>query len=65
MFELLNEDLEDCIDILRQMNACETKNEQLRILAEHRISKKDIKMTVDLCEILVYHYNKLEEQDDR
>ena len=65
MFELLNEDLENCIDILRQMNTCENKNEQLRILAEHRINKKDIQMTVDLCEILVYHYKKLEEQDDR
>jgi len=64
MFELLNEDLENCIEILREINSCENRNEQLRILAEHRILKKDLQMTVDLCEILVYHYNKLEKHDD-
>lgn len=59
MFELLNEDLEDCLEILRQMTSCENKNEQLQILAENRISISDIKKTVDLCELVVYYNDKI------
>ena len=59
MFELINEDLEDCIEILRLLSTCETKNEQLMILAENRIDKADIQKTVDLCELLVYYHNKV------
>ena len=61
MFELLNEDLEDCVEILRQMTICENKNEQLRILAEHRITKKDLQKAVDLCELLVYYHDKIKD----
>ena len=59
MFELINEDLEDCIEILRLLSTCETKNEQLQILAENRIDKSDIQKTVDMCELLVYYHNKV------
>lgn len=59
MFELLNEDLEDCIEILRQMSTCENRNEQLQILAEHRISQSDIQKTIDLCELMVYYNDKI------
>ena len=59
MFELINEDLEDCIEILRLLSICETKNEQLQILAENRIYEDDIKKTIDLCELLVYYHNKV------
>jgi hypothetical protein len=59
MFELINEDLEDCIEILRLLSTCENKNEQLMILAENRIDKDDIKKTVDMCELLVYYHNKV------
>ena len=59
MFELINDDLEDCIEILRQLSTCETKNEQLQILAENRIYVDDIKKTIDLCELLVYYHNKV------
>ena len=59
MFELINEDLEDCIEILRLLSTCENKNEQLMILAENRIDKDDIKKTIDLCELLVYYHNKV------
>ena len=59
MFELINEDLEDCIEILRLLSTCETKNEQLQILAENRIYEDDIKKTIDLCELLVYYHNKV------
>ena len=62
MFELLNEDLEDCIEILRQLSSCETKNEQLQILAENQIGKKDLQKTIDLCELLMYYNNKINEQ---
>ena len=63
MFELINEDLEDCIEILRQMTQA-TSTEQYQILAENGINKKDIEKTIALCELLVYHYNKLEEHND-
>ena len=59
MFELINEDLEDCIEILRLLSTCENKNEQLMILAENRIDKADIQKTVDMCELLVYYHNKV------
>ena len=59
MFELLNEDLEDCIEILRQISSCESKNEQLQILAENQISKKDLQKTIDLCKLMVYYDDKI------
>lgn len=62
MFELLNEDLEDCIEILRQMSTCENRNEQLQILAENGISEKDIQKTIDLCELLVYYNDKVKSE---
>ena len=60
MFELLNEDLEDCIEILRQISSCENRNEQLQILAENQISKKDLQRTIDLCKLMVYYDDKIE-----
>ena len=60
MFELLNEDLEDCIEILRQISSCENRNEQLQILAENQISKKDLQKTIDLCKLMVYYDDKIE-----
>ncbi len=64
MFELLNEDLEDCIEILRQMSTCENRREQLQILAENQITEKDLKKTIDLCELLVYYNNRINEAKD-
>ena len=63
MFELLQEDLEDCIELLRQINN-ETGIDRSRLLAELYMTerKTDIQKVVDLCEILVYHYNKINEQ---
>ena len=58
MFELLNEDLEDCLEILKQMSEA-TPTERYRILAENRVSKKDIKKTVDLCELICYYNDKV------
>ena len=62
MFELLNDDLENCIEIIRQMSVCESKNEQLMILAEERIDEKDIQMTVELCQLLCYYYDKAKQK---
>lgn len=62
MFELLNDDLEDCIEIIRQMSVCENKNEQLLILAEERIDEADIKKTVELCQLLCYYYEKVKDK---
>jgi hypothetical protein len=64
MFELLNEDLEDCIEILRQMSSCESKNEQLRILAENRTSLKEIQKTIDLCELMCYYDERVKQRKD-
>ena len=58
MFEMLNEDLEDCLEILRQISMCQSKNEQLMILAEQRIDEDDIKKTIELCEMMVYYHNR-------
>jgi hypothetical protein len=58
MFEMLNEDLEDCLEILRQISTCESRNEQLMILAEQRIDEDDIKKTIELCEMMVYYHNR-------
>ena len=60
MFELLNEDLEDCIEIMRQISSCENRKEQLQILAENQISKKDLQKTIDLCKLMVYYDDKIE-----
>lgn len=62
MFELINEDLEDCIEILRQMSMCKNNREQLQILAEHRIDRKDIQKTIELCELLVYYNDKIKDR---
>lgn len=59
MFELLNEDLEDCIEILRQISSCENRNEQLQILVENQISEKDLQKTIDLCNLMVYYNDKI------
>ena len=62
MFELLNEDLEDCIEIMRQISSCENRNEQLQILAENQISKKDLQKTIDLCKLMVYYDDKIKDR---
>ena len=59
MFELLNEDMEDCLEILRQMATCENKNERLLILVENGIREKDIQKTIDLCNLMVYYNDKI------
>ena len=58
MFEMINEDLEDCLELLRLMSMCETKNELLMLMAEHRIDESDVKRTIDLCEMMVYYNDK-------
>ena len=58
MFELLNDDLDQAVEILRRMSVCESKNEQLLILAEERIDKADIEKTIELCQLLCYYYEK-------
>jgi len=59
MFELLNEDLEDCIEIMREISSCKNRNEQLQILAEHQIRLKDLQKTIDLCKLMVYYDDKI------
>lgn len=62
MFELLNEDLEDCIEILREISSCKNRNEQLQILAEHQIRLKDLQKTIDLCKLMVYYDDRIQDR---
>ena len=62
MFELLNEDMEDCLEILRQISSSENRNEQYLILAENRTSLSEIQKTVALCELMCYYYEKVKEK---
>lgn len=59
MFQLLQEDLEDCIEILKLI-ANEEGIERERAIAELYMTdrKSDIKKVVDLCEQLLYYYEK-------
>ena len=59
MFQLLQEDLEDCLEILRRI-ANEEGVERQRAIAEMYMTdrKADVEKVVDLCEQLVYYYEK-------
>lgn len=59
MFELLNDDLDRCVEIIRQLSACDNENEQFTILAEERIDITDIEKTVELCQLLCYYYDRM------
>ena len=62
MFELLNDDLDQAVEILRRISICESKNEQLLILAEERIDEKDLQMAAELCQLLCYYYDKVKDK---
>lgn len=64
MFELLNKDLEDCIEILRELRDCEDSIEHYRMLAEHRLNLDEIQKTIDLCELLCYYYRQVKDRKD-
>ena len=59
MFQLLQEDLEDCVEVLRRI-ANETDQERSTLIAELYMTerKTDVKKVVDLCEQLLYYYEK-------
>ena len=59
MFQLLQEDLEDCLEILRRI-ANEEGVERQRAIAEMYMTdrKADVEKVVALCEQLVYYYEK-------
>lgn len=59
MFQLLQEDLEDCIEILKRI-ANEEGIERQSIISELYMTerKDDVKKVVDLCEQLLYYYEK-------
>jgi hypothetical protein len=63
MFELLNDDLEECIEILRKMQAA-NGTERWSLLAENQIKNKDIEKTVELCHLLCYYYQRVKEGKD-
>lgn len=59
MFQLLQEDLEDCIEILKRI-ANENEPERTTLIAELYMTerKTDVKKVVDLCEQMLYYYEK-------
>ena len=61
MFELLNEDLENCIEILRQMQTA-NGTERWMLLEENQIKSSDIEKTVELCNLLCYYYERVREK---
>lgn len=62
MFELINDDLEDCLELLRQLSN-ESGIDRSKLMAEHCLNKSDIAKTVELCELLIYYYQKIEEKE--
>jgi len=60
MFELLNEDLDQAIEILRRMESA-NGTERWILLEENQISNKDIQKTVELCHLLCYYYERVKE----
>jgi hypothetical protein len=60
MFELINEDLENCIEILRQMQTA-NGTERWMLLEENQIKSSDIEKTVELCNLLCYYYERVKE----
>lgn len=59
MFQLLQEDLEDCIEILKRI-ANENEPERTALIAELYMTerKTDVKKVVDLCEQMLYYYER-------
>ena len=59
MFQLLQEDLEDCIEILKRI-ANEEGMERQRAISEMYMTdrKADVEKVVDLCQQLLYYYEK-------
>jgi hypothetical protein len=41
------------------MATCENRNEQLLILVENGIRDKDIQKAIDLCNLMVYYNDKI------
>lgn len=59
MFQLLQEDLEDCIEILKRISNEEGMERQRAISELYMTERKsDVKKVIDLCEQLVYYYEK-------
>ena len=59
MFQLLQEDLEDCIEILKRISNEEGTERQRSIAELYMMDRKtDVKKVVDLCEQLLYYYEK-------
>jgi len=61
MFELLNDDLEEAIDILRRMQTA-NGSERWSLLGENQIRSGDIEKTVELCNLLCYYYERVKEK---
>ena len=64
MFELMNDDLEECIEFLRQMEKA-NGSDRWRLMAEHQIKNlREVEKTVELCNLLCYYYGRVKEGKD-
>lgn len=63
MFDLLNEDLEDCIELLRKIRDSDG-TERWRLMEENQIRNlRQLERTIELCNLLVYNYDRIKEND--
>lgn len=60
MFQLLQEDLHDCVEILRQISN-ESGMERLQLRADLLINERssDIDKVYELCQLYIYYYDKI------
>jgi hypothetical protein len=64
MFDLLNDDLEECIDLLRKIQTA-NGSERWTLMAEYQIKNlREVEKTVELCHLLCYHYERVKEGKD-
>jgi hypothetical protein len=61
MFELLNDDLEEGIELLRRISIA-NGTERWMLMEENQIRRLgELDKTVELCNLLVYYYSKVKE----
>jgi hypothetical protein len=61
MFELLNDDLEEGIELLRRISIA-NGTERWMLMEENQIRRlSELNKTVELCNLLVYYYDRVKE----
>jgi hypothetical protein len=63
MLELLREDLEECIELLRQIENS-TETEQWQLLGELKMTNdpKELSKIYELCELYIHYYDSVKDK---